>query len=565
MLEIIFIVVTGLLLSMICIWGLSFAMTDNSFSTTKQKKQYERNKLLDYSTDENKLPTLKIVKEHYSSYPLLRPDRFRRKVKMLWGIDINDYPENSRISITTLLGLSIENQILNGKMISNVSNDDDLPSIPPLPDSIYGLCRKLLFFADSSVINRVSDSKNIQADEVIKLNRSFVENDFFKEDFIRLYDILSDIYRSTIIIHPALFGYAEQNNLVNYSTGGCDLLCNTVELGPLVHPRVFDLKGDLLYFYLKNQSKTRDIWLVRSETKQEKTDVLVSWWGITLTNLSEKYDGNLNMFFPWHNYNIARSLAGNFSFLLRLQQKTTNSYVIRYMSGQLDDVHNTMYYMYRERQDSIRELIRSNNYYGYAILREFCENLEREMPTLEKVGSSFSAQVVNPKALLYLEPYPDSYDIDTLFASEIFKAYEMGYDDYYLVEVVKPVESPVAGPDGYAMILDRTETVYGYVRKVEVKEVSEAEIEFQKIKNLSGAPKHGFINDPDGFVNIRKEQNSESEIVGKIKEKEIFLYWQIPGSNWWYVQTYDNISGFVYQSRIREKIDAGGWVIVEDD
>jgi hypothetical protein len=48
----------------------------------------------------------------------------------------------------------------------------------------------------------------------------------------------------------------------------------------------------------------------------------------------------------------------------------------------------------------------------------------------------------------------------------------MGYDDYYLVEVVKPVESPVAGPDGYAMILDRTETIWGYVRKSEVREVT---------------------------------------------------------------------------------------------
>ena len=483
--------VVGILFCIIIIWGGTSSMSSSSHYMSQQKKQYDKFQLLDYSTDENIIPSSEIVKSLYKSYPPLRPERFRRRVKILWGIDVDDYPENSIISISNLIGLSVKNQLIKGKMINNVSNDDNLPSIPPLPDSIYGLCRQFLFFSDTSIISRVSDSKYAHVEEVLKIHKSFMESNYFKEFFIRIYDILSDIYRNTITTPYLLFNYTEENNPVNVGTGGCGLLCNTVDLNIHVHHRAFDLKGDLLYFYIEKQRNTRDIWFVLSDKQRKKTDVPVSWRGNDLTNSSEKYSGGPNMFFPWHNYNIARSLAGNLSFLIRLKQKTTNSYFIRYMSGQLDSPVSRSHYLHKERQDSIRELIRSNNYYGYAILREFCENLEREMPTLEKVGTSFSAQVVNPKALLYLEPYPDSYDIDTLFASEIFKVYEMGYDDYYLVEVVKPVESPVAGPDGYAMILDRTETVYGYVRKVEVKEVSEAEYEFQKIKNLSGAPKHG--------------------------------------------------------------------------
>ena len=473
--------VTSILICMIIIWGLSFLTSATPTSSVQQKKLYDIHQLLKYSTDENRLPTITLVAEQYKICPPLSPERFRRRVKILWGIDINDYPENATILVTNFSRLSVKYQFFNGEK-AHVGNADYLPTIPPLSDSVYSLVRKFLFFADTSVFNRIRDNKYFHAEEALKIHKEFLEEKrYYKEEFNRFYDILSDIYRSTIMPPPILFSYAEENNPIT-GNGGCELLCNIVAPINLVHPRTFDLKGDLLSFYLDEQSKNRNIWLVRSDTKKEKTDVPVSWRGNSLTNSSDKYGGSLDMFFPWHNYNIARSLAGNLSFLLRFQQKTTNSYVIRFMSGQLDDAHSTMHYLYRERQDSIREQIRSNNYYGYAILREFCENLEREMPTLEKVGSSFSAQVANPKVLLYLEPYPDSYDIDTLFASEIFKVYEMGYDDYYLVEVVKPVESPVAGPDGYAMILDRTETIYGYVRKVEVKEVSEAEIEIQKIK-----------------------------------------------------------------------------------
>ena len=44
--------------------------------------------------------------------------------------------------------------------------------------------------------------------------------------------------------------------------------------------------------------------------------------------------------------------------------------------------------------------------------------------------------------------------------------------DYYFIEIEKPVETPVAGEDGYALILDRTETVYGYLKKSDVKQIT---------------------------------------------------------------------------------------------
>jgi len=38
------------------------------------------------------------------------------------------------------------------------------------------------------------------------------------------------------------------------------------------------------------------------------------------------------------------------------------------------------------------------------------------------------------------------------------------------------------------------------------------------------AQNYAIINDKDGFVNIRKEANSKSEIIGKLYSKNIFLY-----------------------------------------
>lgn len=159
-----------------------------------------------------------------------------------------------------------------------------------------------------------------------------------------------------------------------------------------------------------------------------------------------------------------RAVASWFAAHLRYGIKSIDSMVVRCLFGKKDFSGSRI-----ETRDAFVANIESNDYFGYTLLREFFENPMREMPTLEKIGTYFQANVRENGTLLLLEPRPDSYDIDTINANETFKAYEMGHDDYYFVEVVKPVESPVAGPDGYAIILDRTEIVYGYIPKDQVK------------------------------------------------------------------------------------------------
>jgi hypothetical protein len=64
----------------------------------------------------------------------------------------------------------------------------------------------------------------------------------------------------------------------------------------------------------------------------------------------------------------------------------------------------------------------------------------------------------------------------------------------------------------------------------------------------------GIINDPDGYVNVRKERDAKSEIICRILQNEKFLYWPASHSNWWSVKTKDGKSGYVHKSRIKQAI-----------
>ena len=60
----------------------------------------------------------------------------------------------------------------------------------------------------------------------------------------------------------------------------------------------------------------------------------------------------------------------------------------------------------------------------------------------------------------------------------------------------------------------------------------------------------GMINDLDGYTNIRKSNSVNSEIIGKIVDREVFTYWET-NDNWYIVQTAKGIKGYVHKSRIK--------------
>ncbi len=66
----------------------------------------------------------------------------------------------------------------------------------------------------------------------------------------------------------------------------------------------------------------------------------------------------------------------------------------------------------------------------------------------------------------------------------------------------------------------------------------------------------GKIDDPDGYINVRKEASSQSPIIGTIKKGEKFYYTPNSNTNWWKVEKKSQLSdkslvkGYVYYDRI---------------
>lgn len=59
-----------------------------------------------------------------------------------------------------------------------------------------------------------------------------------------------------------------------------------------------------------------------------------------------------------------------------------------------------------------------------------------------------------------------------------------------------------------------------------------------------------YTQDPDGFTNLRKDKNSTSDIIQKIKSGEKIDVLDESG-NWWFIQTKSGNKGYVYRTKIK--------------
>lgn len=556
------ILLTALSLVMVLIL-LSFINNASPLQETSAKSKVVRanksvvdtTKLIKYITDKNPQQTKLLAQEQYNICPPLCSERFRRRIKMLWGVDINDYPDNAKIRFSSYdIIISKEYQTL--EWMSSIYDEDAPFTILKHPRLAYRILRHYILLNNPDAF-----------DDFITYTNKAVQDIFDKDNIIfdvEIYannDLLQSFYYSALFnVSPTLTQHIDKYN----NRGLLPFQNYTFSSRPT------DRRLDYLTLFIKKEMKNgreiegeernriflhlnfKDIPLNAENLMSEYISAAVSY-NTLYKNKGEMTDVPPT---PWKNYCSEKGVSALLSFFLHFNNKVQNKFVIQYMTGQADRYLHTQEYNNRKMQNNIR----SNNYYGYTLLREFCENPMREMPTLEKTGTSFRANVKGKNTLLLLEPFKESYDIDTIQPCEFLTAYEMGHDDYWFIEVTKPVESAVAGPDGYAMILDRTEVVYGYISKDKVKKLSDADIlQMETTADLSKS-KTGLVQDPDGYVNIRKEQNTRSEILGRITTGESFLYWELP-ENWYVVQTRDNIRGYVYKDRIREKKDTGGWTL----
>jgi len=71
------------------------------------------------------------------------------------------------------------------------------------------------------------------------------------------------------------------------------------------------------------------------------------------------------------------------------------------------------------------------------------------------------------------------------------------------------------------------------------------------IGNPVSAQELGYINDPDGYTNLRLDPNGKSEIVGIVITGQVFKYYPNNNSDWWKVD-FKFRTGFMHKSKIKD-------------
>jgi hypothetical protein len=61
----------------------------------------------------------------------------------------------------------------------------------------------------------------------------------------------------------------------------------------------------------------------------------------------------------------------------------------------------------------------------------------------------------------------------------------------------------------------------------------------------------GVIDDPDGYVNLRKEKRADAQVIAKVKASEPFKFKKKEGEDWCEVKLKSGVSGWMHCSRIK--------------
>lgn len=74
-----------------------------------------------------------------------------------------------------------------------------------------------------------------------------------------------------------------------------------------------------------------------------------------------------------------------------------------------------------------------------------------------------------------------------------------------------------------------------------------------------------LIDDPDGYVNLRTEANTQSKVLTRIKENEVFLVARRSEGEWYEAKTLGGAKGYVHQAHFRtvqSMAELGKWALV---
>ncbi|MDR1198779.1 MAG: SH3 domain-containing protein [Prevotellaceae bacterium] len=495
---------------------------------------------MDYFEGITKEESHQAWKAQDSLCPFLSPERYRRRVKMFYGIDVNDYPPGVKIQLTELDRYEVEQRAC-------LSLYPALRSIEPVMWINYAksteypaLYNKWLFMGYTDAFYSIRDFFWKQSHYYKDYNP---HHSLYKDVRYAQYDAgIFDARDELLEFMDTTVYLLEPNYFVGIADG---------------YLRYTDLRMDALYMYIHRQQaeKNRKLWLPYGRYSYAPNDsdkykyIFMNTEPFHGWNSRERNEEKISRMLaheetPWKGYVPEAGVAAFLNFLLRIGEGES---LVSGYSGMLSE----------------------NNYFGYGLLREFCEGRWRYSSLRAKMLESYKAKPLTDGVKLWLEPHPWAFDIDILKTTDELTVTELGYDDYYFAEVMLPVESPVRDENGYAKILDRKEKVKGYVKRSEIAIV-------EKLKEGEGLPHENtdaWKKNPYLLLYMEKYRDKMTALTGALSVQEVvnidcdmravvcdelmdddtFLYWEAPERpEYVIVQSDFNIRGFVAKSKVRQ-------------
>jgi|GEM_PF-5374913 len=478
--------------------------------------------------------SVSIVKAHEEACPLLSPERYARRIKMFFGIDVNDYPPNTKILL--------------GQTPSGLSGEipPALIAIPSLR-AMEALTFDILFIAEETEYAVMYNRWMFMGDtSVVPDIEERVER--MRVGLPHLMDLRYGQYQAAIFdARDDLLEYVDNILYNNALLPKIDLIAGDFH-------RYSDIRLDALYLYiLKQQAAGRTIWKALDQRGSgpdnedyhkyifmNETNEWILWQSHSAIEENiKKILANAET--PWPGYIPEAGLAAYLNFMLRLDVDDVYSFISRHAG---------------------------NDHLGYGLLRDFVEGNWKQSVLRAKQTESYLGNVKS-NTKLWLEPHDYAFDIDDLHPTDTLTLIEMGYDDYYFVEVMLPVESPVRDENGYAKLAGRKEKVKGYVKRSDVvlgKKLSEGiglpreeNIDYQKnpylllhiAKYKDRDTAKSAVLSVEGPVNI--DCDIALVTCDELQNGELFMFWEVEERpEQVIVQTEAGFRGFIDRQSIRQ-------------
>ncbi len=194
------------------------------------------------------------------------------------------------------------------------------------------------------------------------------------------------------------------------------------------------------------------------------------------------------------------------------------------------------------------------------IFKEKLENFNKNM-SVEDFDANNLSSLINNETFFDLQYYTDSswltyfiekYKIDGTTLNHLMQE-AISKEDFNAVKILLDHGYIVSAKD-LEIIEDTKKNVQETIKEdkkegYETYLVSESKID--KISTLSNSKfTTNKIQDPDGYTNLRKEKNTSSEILQKIKSGEHIDVLDNTG-DWFLIKTKEGKKGYVHKSRIK--------------